>query len=40
MKQYQKPIVIINEILIDDVILSSIPIEDENVFGEGDGEIW
>lgn len=41
MKEYQKPIVIADEMLIEDVVLSSsMQYKEELKFGEGDGEKW
>lgn len=42
MKEYQKPIVDVEEMLIEDVVLSSIPAhkDDELKMGEGAGERW
>ena len=42
MKEYQKPIVIADEMLIEDVVLSSVPaLNDEELkMGEGAGERW
>ena len=42
MKEYQKPIVIVDEMMIEDVVLNSAPAlnDDELKMGEGAGERW
>ena len=40
MKEYQKPIVIVDEMMIEDVVLSSMDFKEELKMGEGAGERW